>query len=189
VAGLVGGDPSAFVSVADTPASLAMGEIIRRWPFDGGNGYPSFSLTIVEPSLTGDCLGFKTWGSSYLLAQMLRSFASTSLSHLFSHDQEASKASVLELGSGTGLLGLAAASIWQTKVALSDLPSIMPNLTSNVERNRGTVESLGGTVQAGALTWGGGDDEIDQELFQKKHLFNVGRPRQLRKVTPADSPT
>ena len=79
---------------------------------------------------------------------------------------------VLELGSGTGLLGLAAACIWKTKVILTDLPIIMDNLTHNVEANRSTAESCGGYVEAAALTWGGGSDESDAR-FGTLHQFKV----------------
>ncbi len=153
----------------------AMGEMVRRWPFDGHGCYPSFELVIREPALTGDSLGLKTWGSSYALAQMLHDFSGSSLRHLLSAGRGGGSAvSVLELGSGTGLLGLAAAAIWQTDVVLSDLPTIMPNLVANGDQNRATLESRGGHIRAGALTWGGSTaDDIDQKLFSKKNQFKV----------------
>ncbi len=82
---------------------------------------------------------------------------------------------MLELGSGTGLLGLAAAAIWRADVVLSDLPSILPNLASNADRNRPTVEARGGRIRAGALTWGGEaeHDKTDQLLFGQRHQFPV----------------
>lgn len=151
-----------------------MGEITRRWPFEGEE-HQSFDLTIREPPLTGDSLGLKTWGSSYLLAQMLHKIGQTSLSHLLSSSGERQNGPFLELGSGTGLLGVAAAAIWQAHVILSDLPVIMPNLQHNANQNRQVVESLDGSLDAGALTWGGDetDDEIDSRLFSKKQQFKV----------------
>lgn len=149
-----------------------MGEITRRWPFDG-EGYTAFDLVVKEPPLTGDNLGLKTWGSSYVLAQMLHSIGETSLSHLLRRDDAKPRPTVLELGSGTGLLGLAAAPIWQTRVLLSDLPDIMPNLKHNAQANVPTIQAHGGSVEAGALTWGGGEDEIDTVLFPSKNKFEV----------------
>ncbi|KAK0618006.1 putative methyltransferase-domain-containing protein [Bombardia bombarda] len=153
----------------------AMGEIIRRWPFPdhhqqhGANS--PFSLSIREPPITGDALGLKTWGSSYVLAQLLRQFASTTttpagpLSHLFpAHQQQPPE--VLELGSGTGLLGLAAACIWKTTVVLTDLDMIMPNLRHNAELNRATVEACGGRVDTAALTWGAEPEENDPRFAE-----------------------
>ncbi len=159
-----------------------MGEITRRWPFDSEE-YGTFDLTIREPPLTGDSLGFKTWGSSYVLAQLLHVFAMGPLSHLVQavaadSNQESSSPSgpapvdVLELGSGTGLLGIAAACIWRTSVVLTDLPVIIPNLSHNAEINRATVEDRGGRIDAAALTWGGGEDEIGSR-FAKGDRYKV----------------
>lgn len=149
-----------------------MGEITRRWPFDG-QGYTAFDLVVREPPLTGDNLGLKTWGSSYVLAQMLHTIGQTSLSHLLCRDDSKPKPTVLELGSGTGLLGLAAAPIWQTHVILSDLPEIMANLKHNAEANLTTIQAHAGSVEAGALTWGGGEDEIDPILFPTENRFQI----------------
>lgn len=157
-----------------------MGEITRRWPFESKD-YPVFELTIREPPLTGDSLGLKTWGSSYALARMLHHFASGPLSHLLVPNPKALASGptpgpvpVLELGSGTGLLGLAAAAIWQVPVALSDLPAIVPNLAHNVDQNRAVVDMLGGDVSVGALTWGGhGEDQVDPDLFGEKNQFKI----------------
>ncbi|KAK4229746.1 putative methyltransferase-domain-containing protein [Podospora fimiseda] len=136
----------------------AMGEIVRRWPFEN-SGYEPFSLTIREPPLTGDSLGLKTWGSSYVLAQLLHEFGSGPLAHLF--QAKTDPMDVLELGSGTGLLGLAAASIWRANVFLTDLPEIIPNLAHNAALNRELIKARGGSVEAAPLTWGGGEDEVD----------------------------
>ncbi|KAH8883893.1 hypothetical protein GQ53DRAFT_752732 [Thozetella sp. PMI_491] len=144
----------------------AMGEITRRWPF-AGPGYTHFDLTLREPPLTGDSPGLKTWASSYLLALHLHQFASRSLAHLFP-----TSGPVLELGSGTGLLGLAAACVWQTSVILTDLPLIMENLRHNVEANRVNTESCGGHVEAATLTWGGAEDETDAR-FRAPHQFKI----------------
>jgi predicted nicotinamide N-methyase len=80
---------------------------------------------------------------------------------------------VLELGSGTGLLGLAAACIWKTSVVLTDLPTIVPNLAHNASLNREAVESRGGRVDVAPLTWGGAEDDIDPR-FRALHRYQVG---------------
>ncbi|KAJ0122174.1 hypothetical protein J7T55_002686 [Diaporthe amygdali] len=151
----------------------AMSEITRRWPFEG-DADDSFDLILREPALTGDNLGLKTWGSSYVLAQMLYTIGETSLAHLFGKGVSQPRPAVLEMGSGTGLLGLAAAAIWRTRVILSDLPEIVPNLAHNVEKNLQTVQGRGGSLASGALTWGGDGDEIDPILFTEKNSFNAG---------------
>lgn len=148
-----------------------MGEITRRWPFAGPES-PAFELIIREPAITGDSLGLKTWGSSYFLGQLLGQIAAQSLPHILSDADARSTVNVLELGSGTGLLGIAAAATWGTRVSLSDLPNIVPNLAHNMEINRTLIESLGGELKAGALTWGASLEDND-ELFSQKNQFKV----------------
>lgn len=136
-----------------------MGEITRRWSFENPEYGGAFALTIREPALTGDSLGLKTWGSSYVLARLLHEFSAGPLAHLL--PPRAYPTEILELGSGTGLLGLAAAAIWRASVVLTDLPGILPNLSHNAELNRATIEPRGGRAEAAALTWGGSEDESD----------------------------
>lgn len=154
-----------------TLPKTAMGEITRRWPFES-HDYPAFSLAIREPPLTGDSLGLKTWGSSYALSQLLHGFAAGPLAHLFQPGGNPEPEEVLELGSGTGLLGLAAACIWKASVVLTDLPAIMPNLMHNARLNRGVVEARGGRVDAAPLTWGGGEGDIDPR-FRTLNRYQV----------------
>lgn len=145
-----------------------MGEITRRWPF-ASEAYTPFELIVREPPITGDAVGLKTWGSSYFLAQLLDKIAAQSLSHLATGPE--TFPGVLELGSGTGLCGMAAAAIWKTQVFLTDLPNIVPNLSHNLNANRNVIESRGGSVAAGALTWG--SPEEDDEILGPKSLFKV----------------
>ncbi|KAI1492798.1 putative methyltransferase-domain-containing protein [Biscogniauxia mediterranea] len=147
-----------------------MGEITRKWPFENQASSP-FELVIREPPITGDSLGLKTWGSSYLLAQLLHQVAAGPLAHLFDASHPVPQLDVLELGSGTGLLGLAASAVWKANVVLTDLPAIMSNLEHNIEVNRPMIEFLGGLVSSGALTWGSPDDSA--ERFAKKNQFKI----------------
>ena len=114
------------------------------------------SITLHEPSLTADNLGHKTWLASFLLAKRLPSL----VSHLppltqqgrsdglaSTSDIRNSSVQAIELGAGTGLVGLAVAAIFDVHVHLTDLPAIVPNLRANVASN------ADGSTSVGELDW------------------------------------
>lgn len=133
----------ASARLSERSGRSAMGAMSRKFRIPTLTS--SFDLEIHEPALTGDDLGLKTWAASYLLAKRLRSF-DLPRSHGFQD------APVLELGAGTGLVGLAMAGLG-ADVVLTDLPSICPNLARNVQNNHGLVTSLGGSVRTAILDW------------------------------------
>jgi len=108
-------------------------------------------LSIHEPALTADNLGFKTWVSSFLLAKRLASVHS-SLPEL----EEDS--TILELGAGTGLVGMSAAVISRRHVILTDLPEIVPNLDRNVRANAAQISTRGGIMSTAVLDWSKPED-------------------------------
>ena len=103
-------------------------------------------LTLYEPPMTSDNLGLKTWASSYLLAKQLCSLRQ------YIPDL-AADASILELGAGTGLVGMAAALVYERHAILTDLPEIVPNLEQNARSNSEAITSCGGTASAAVLDW------------------------------------
>lgn len=61
---------------------------------------------------------------------------------------------ILELGAGTGLVGLAASAlIPASSIHLTDLPSILPNLLHNTDFNAHLAARCGSVVTAGVLDW------------------------------------
>jgi hypothetical protein len=140
---------------------IGMSAITRTWKVPTWNDRPEYELVIHEPPLTEDNLGLKTWASSYLLAVGLDKLADNHLHHR----KEFSKidANVLELGAGTGLVGIAAAASWGCAVHLTDLPAIVPNLTHNVNANKDVLTKLGGAATAGELDWSKSDDQDDKK--------------------------
>ncbi|CAH00012.1 S-adenosylmethionine-dependent methyltransferase [Kluyveromyces lactis] len=83
------------------------------------------SIKLYEPALTSDNLGLKTWGSSLMLSQKIIGIPAGKR--------------VLELGSGTGLVGISYALTHSINgdsvIFLTDLPEILPNLQYNVRLN------------------------------------------------------
>jgi predicted nicotinamide N-methyase len=112
----------------------------------GSTGGDDLTITLHEPALQADNLGLKTWGSSYLLAKRLVAIQD-------SIPKLSPGAAILELGAGTGLVGLAAAAVFKAHVVLTDLPEIVPNLQRNVQTNSGVVEAHGGNVDVSILDW------------------------------------
>lgn len=133
----------ASARLSERSGRTAMGALSRTFRIPTSS--KPFDLEIHEPALTGDDLGLKTWAASYLLAKRLHTF------HLVPSVPE-DQIRVLELGSGTGLVGLAMAGLG-ADVVLTDLPSICSNLARNVQQNNEIVRLSGGSAQAAILDW------------------------------------
>eukprot|EP01018_Ginkgo_biloba_P001197 Gb_18768 [translate_table: standard] len=90
---------------------------------------------------------------------------------------------IIELGAGTGMVGIAAA-LLGAQVTITDLPHVLPNLEYNASANEETVRAtaLGGSVRVKALRWGEGDDALKlgrnfdlvlaSDVVYHEHLFD-----------------
>jgi predicted nicotinamide N-methyase len=130
--------------LSERSGRTAMKSLDRSFRIPTKNGL--IDVLIHEPSMTSDNLGLKTWAASYLLAQRL---AKVPLSTMITSKH----ITALELGSGTGLVGIAAAAVLGVTVYLSDLPEIHNNLRRNVERNLDVVRHNNGKLITGVLDW------------------------------------
>ncbi|KAK4543002.1 hypothetical protein LTR36_006000 [Oleoguttula mirabilis] len=129
----------------------------------------TITIQITDPSgLQADNLALATWGSSEVLANVLHRIPID-----FSHsDVLVSVLGVLELGAGTGLVGLSAACIWRTNATLTDLPPLIPAIYANAKLNGALLSQHGGVAAVGMLDWsrpefidfgGGGSSEGEGE--------------------------
>lgn len=137
----------------------------------------TIDITIYEPSLTGDNLGHKTWVASYLLAKRLP----TLLAHHYTSDTTRSLPAIaqkndrqvqqaidsppissparttrprlLELGAGTGLVGLTASALLSADIHLTDLPAIVPNLQHNIQSNSALSHLSNSHMTSSVLDW------------------------------------
>lgn len=113
-------------------------------------------IHIAAPDIKAENLPLSTWTASVVLAARLHKF-NLSLplqsSSPLDRDNKESPIPVLELGAGTGLVGLSAACLWKTRAVLTDLPPIVEGLVGNVKLNVEWIEGSGGVVGCGSLDW------------------------------------
>lgn len=102
-------------------------------------------IAIAEPDVSADNLALITWNSSFILANQLHK--------LDVQFEENNDIPILEIGAGTGLVGLAAAVLWRKQAILTDLPGIVPALGANVDLNATALKEAGTNVQCGTLDW------------------------------------
>lgn len=108
-------------------------------------------IHISEPGLVADQLPLETWASSTILASRLHRIPISF--------PAACKLPIVELGAGTGLVGIAAARVYGQRVVLTDLPPILPALEANASLNEADAV-------AGVLDWCSPDDlQVGGEEF------------------------
>lgn len=115
----------------------------------------SIDIQISEqPGITADNLSLSTWGSSFVLANILHKL---NIPSRLGKQQECTSArrplSVLELGAGTGLVGISVAALWQAEVLLTDLPPILPALDANISLNTVVLSQTTSSISSASLDW------------------------------------
>jgi predicted nicotinamide N-methyase len=132
----------------------------------------NYKIQLYEPTLTEDNLGLKTWIASHLLARKLHTLL------VSEGGRSRDRGPMLELGAGTGLVGITAAIDFQTMVYVTDLPAIVENLDRNIQANSALLEEHGAIVTPATLDWNNPrhislrnqektiDSEIDHVRFQ-----------------------
>lgn len=142
---------AASTRLSERSGRTAMGAISRKFRIRSEKDGSSEDIQIHEPALTADNLGLKTWASSYLLSRRLWRLAADGTSLPLAKDLP--PYSVLELGSGTGLVGISAAMVLETKVLLTDLPKIVDNLDRNALANEAVLERHNASAYTAVLDW------------------------------------
>ncbi|KAJ5551987.1 hypothetical protein N7535_000067 [Penicillium sp. DV-2018c] len=150
---------AAAARLSERSGRTAMPAMSRVFNIPTSSG-EEYTLTLHEPSITADNLGMKTWVSSYLLSRRLHTLESpptlvpSALAGSSSSNPPKSLRA-LELGAGTGLVGLSFAALQgnSATIHLTDLPEIVPNLAHNAALNVELLERTGANVTTGVLDW------------------------------------
>ncbi|KAL8825201.1 MAG: hypothetical protein Q9170_007887 [Blastenia crenularia] len=158
---------AASARLSERSGRSAIPSVSRTFTIPASECTEAISVNLHEPSLTADNLGHKTWLASFLLAKRLPSL----IPHLppLARRRRSNKISsipkindscpqVIELGAGTGLVGLAIAALFDVHVHLTDLPAIIPNLRANVA-DKGLENT-----SVGELDWSNLPDSQDENL-------------------------
>jgi hypothetical protein len=107
---------------------------------------------ITAPDVKAENLPLSTWTASVVLAKELHKFdffpATSSRP-----ENDGLSIPVLELGAGTGLVGLSAACLWKRTAILTDLAPIVPGLDANIALNKDNIAKFGGSAGCGSLDW------------------------------------
>ncbi|KAL3725821.1 hypothetical protein ACJRO7_030798 [Eucalyptus globulus] len=151
----------------------------------------SVNATIAIRQLPSRGLSFQLWPAATTLLNLLDSHVSDPavgpLSPILAGRPQSPqrRLSVLELGSGTGLVGIAAAVALGADVTVTDLPHVVPNLQFSVDANAAALAAGagGGAVRVVPLRWGEaadvgalGEEEYDvilaSDVVYYDHLYD-----------------
>ncbi|KAI3853992.1 hypothetical protein MKX03_024022 [Papaver bracteatum] len=131
----------------------------------------SIKTSVVIRQLPCQGLSFQLWPAATTLVNLLDHHhqSSNNVKTPFSEFRLCRR--ILELGSGTGLAGIAAAAILSSSCVITDLPHVLPNLQFNADANSTMLVSRGASVNVAALRWG---DKDDMELVGREFDIILG---------------
>lgn len=134
----------------------------------------SVDVVIAEADVRADNLNLTTWTSSFVLAGQMHKFNV--------HFDKNDDIPILELGAGTGLVGLTAAILWQRHAILTDLPGILPGIRTNVDLNLASLASASTDAECGSLDWKSAED-LYLENGEVYHTCRDERDGKSKKAT------
>lgn len=122
----------------------------------------SIESTVVIRQLTSQGLSFQLWPAASTFVTLLDNYrrdpSNSPLTATLSSLTKSSPLNILELGSGTGVVGIVAAITLSANVTVTDLPHVLDNLKFNAEANAEDVAKFSGKVHVAPLRWGEADD-------------------------------
>lgn len=134
----------------------------------------SVDSTVVIRQLPSQGLSFQLWPAANTFVNLLDLYKASNtdpLSTAITNVKSRSRLRVLELGSGTGVVGIAASAILGADVTVTDLPHVLSNLKFNVDANSGVLAPRGGQVHVAALGWG---NKEEMEAIGREYDLIIG---------------
>ncbi|KVH92371.1 EEF1A lysine methyltransferase 3-like [Cynara cardunculus var. scolymus] len=134
----------------------------------------SVDSTIVIRQLPSQGLSFQLWPAATTFVNLLDCYKASNtdpLSTVITNVKSRSRLRILELGSGTGVVGIAASAVLGADVTVTDLPHVLPNLKFNVDANSVVLAPRGGQVRVGALSWG---NKEEMEAIGREYDLIIG---------------
>lgn len=134
----------------------------------------SIASTLVIRQLPSQGLSFQLWPAATTFVKLLDGYQLSNtdpLSAAITSVKSCPRLRILELGSGTGVVGIAAAAILGADVTVTDLPHVLPNLNFNVEVNSTVLAPRAGQVHVAALSWG---EKEDMEAVGREYDLIIG---------------
>ncbi|CAA7393694.1 unnamed protein product [Spirodela intermedia] len=134
----------------------------------------SIGAVLTIRQLPSQGLSFQLWPAASSLVSLLDQNPSLLLASLPTSRRCLPNLNILELGAGTGLVGIAAAAVLGARVTITDMSHVLPNLLFNAQANACAVAARGGVVEVRQLEWGrheedaaglGGASEKDAPAF------------------------
>lgn len=114
---------------------------------------------LEQAGISAENLSLSTWGASFVLANQLHKISIPSKpKDEISNGGEQPRLSVLELGAGTGLVGISAAALWCADCLLTDLTPILPGLDTNISVNQQLLSRNASSASCASLDWNRPDE-------------------------------
>ncbi|GAB7357183.1 hypothetical protein MBLNU459_g8172t1 [Dothideomycetes sp. NU459] len=126
---------------------------VRVFQIPGDLAGQKIPIKISEPALRAENLSLETWASSEILSNLIHRLDDVNFPSNDAAISSTSMVPILELGAGTGLVGLSAAAIWKLPVVLTDLEPIIPGLAANIKLNEGILHGDARKATCGTLDW------------------------------------
>ncbi|KAI3768014.1 hypothetical protein L2E82_18445 [Cichorium intybus] len=134
----------------------------------------SIDSTVVIRQLPSQGLSFQLWPAAATFVKLLDCYQASNadpFSATITNVNRRPRLRILELGSGTGIVGIAASAILGADVTVTDLPHVLQNLKFNVDANSQVLSPRGGQVHVSPLSWG---ENEEMEAMGREYDLIIG---------------